>query len=482
MYTQLGPTGATGPAGPAGPMGYPGVDGEDGIPGAAGVPGTNGIDGTNGTNGTNGAGYNITATGSYSVPTGTPFSRTLSLTLPSGATDHAYQIGNRVRAYGGGTLTFFEGVVTARSSSSLTLSVDLEAGGGTYSSWALTVAGEAGVAGPVGATGSVGATGAVGATGVGVPVGGDAGALLYKTSGLDYATGWLDTPLEINYGGSGTNLSGSAAGALPYFNSFGSMSASLSGTTGQILKSNGTSAPSWITTLPTANGGSGAVLSPAAGSIIHGTGSAMAATTAGTSGQILRSNGASAPTWDTAYYSYGPTRPSSPNIGQTFYETDTGELLVYYGATTGWQKPWNMPWGHVASTVITSATTGIGPTFVTGSNLNFSVVQNRRYKYTVFGHFYQISLSDSTKVAITNGTGTEYNQVSCLPYANSTTLAAGFSMTWYENAASSAAITRQLRISRQTGSAGAVIFFADATRIGTFVIEDIGPASTPPAS
>jgi hypothetical protein len=289
--------------------------------------------------------------------------------------------------------------------------------------------GATGATGAVGATGATGAAGPTGDTGAGVAIGGTTNQFLVKNSATDYDTKWLATPLPVANGG--TNFTTAYQGGVAYAES----------------------ATRIVTNAP------------------------------GTSGQILRSNGTSAPTWATADYSYSTTAPASPTIGQTYYDTDNGQLLVYYGATTGWRQPWNMPWGHVASALITTTTTSTGgATFVTGSNLNFSVQQNRRYKYTVFGHFYQASVNDTTKVAITNGTGTEFNQISLLPFSNSTTLAAGFTMTFFENATSSAAITRQLRVSRQTGTSGSVIFFADATRIGSFIVEDMGPVGNPPAS
>jgi hypothetical protein len=49
--------------------------------------------------------------------------------------------------------------------------------------------------------------------------------------------------------------------------------------------------------LPIANGGTNATSSPTNGGISYGTGSAYAFTAVGTSGQVLRSNGATAPTW-----------------------------------------------------------------------------------------------------------------------------------------------------------------------------------------
>jgi hypothetical protein len=53
-------------------------------------------------------------------------------------------------------------------------------------------------------------------------------------------------------------------------------------------------------TLPIANGGTNATAAPTAGAVPYGTGTAYAFTSAGTAGQVLTSNGASAPTWAAA--------------------------------------------------------------------------------------------------------------------------------------------------------------------------------------
>jgi len=53
-------------------------------------------------------------------------------------------------------------------------------------------------------------------------------------------------------------------------------------------------------TLPIASGGTNATSTPVAGAVPYGTGTAYAFTSAGTAGQVLTSNGASAPTWATA--------------------------------------------------------------------------------------------------------------------------------------------------------------------------------------
>ena len=53
-------------------------------------------------------------------------------------------------------------------------------------------------------------------------------------------------------------------------------------------------------TLPIANGGTNATAAPTAGAVPYGTGTAYAFTSAGNAGEVLTSNGASAPTWAAA--------------------------------------------------------------------------------------------------------------------------------------------------------------------------------------
>ena len=115
----------------------------------------------------------------------------------------------------------------------------------------------------------------------------------------------------------------------------GSMLAySTAGTAGQVLVSGGTGAPTWAATgtgtvtsvavsggttglttsggpvttsgtitlagtLAIANGGTNSTATPTAGTIPYGTGTAIAYSSAGTSGQVLTSGGAGAPTWTT---------------------------------------------------------------------------------------------------------------------------------------------------------------------------------------
>jgi hypothetical protein len=172
----------------------------------------------------------------------------------------------------------------------------------------------------------------------------------------------------------------------------------------------------------------------------------------------------------------------SPVDGQAYYlNLNTDQEGPYFFNGSNYRRPWNMPWGQVAAAYLTTPTSSAGsPVTVIGSNINFSVVARRRYKYTVFGHQFFQSVNDGLKVAITDGVGTEFSQTNLLPVgAPNVNFAHGFSFTSFQDVAVSAAITRQLRVSRFTGISGNVTFFADGTRPGMFLIEDIGPIGAP---
>jgi len=126
--------------------------------------------------------------------------------------------------------------------------------------------------------------------------------------------------------GTSTNLAGGANGSLPYQTASGTTTFLAAGTNGYVLTLSGgvptwaASASSGVTTfsagttgltpntatsgaitlagtLAIANGGTNSTATPTAGGAGYGTGTAHAYTAAGTAGQVLLSNGSSAPTW-----------------------------------------------------------------------------------------------------------------------------------------------------------------------------------------
>jgi len=108
----------------------------------------------------------------------------------------------------------------------------------------------------------------------------------------------LTTALPIASGGTNSTAA-PTAGALAY-GSGTAYAYTAAGTSGQLLTSAGAGTPVWITTLPIANGGTNSTATPTAGGAGYGTGTAHAYTAAGTVGQVLTSQGASAPTWTAA--------------------------------------------------------------------------------------------------------------------------------------------------------------------------------------
>ena len=176
------------------------------------------------------------------------------------------------------------------------------------------------------------------------------------------------------------------------------------------------------------------------------------------------------------------TRPATPNRGTIIFETDTGNTLSYYGATTGWRQPWGDPWGYVTSATITANSTAVSAlTDVTGLSVSASYVLNRRYKLSWVGEAF-CSVGDGAYVLyITNSGGTVIARNTALGVSCAAGSASGF-VTVIETATSTAATTRKVQIAKISGT-GTVLVGAGTTFPSILLVEDIGPAtSTAPTS
>jgi hypothetical protein len=131
-------------------------------------------------------------------------------------------------------------------------------------------------------------------------------------------------------------------------------------------------------TLAIANGGTNATATPTAGAVPYGTGTAYAFTAAGTSGQVLKSNGAGAPTWSTI--SGAGTVTSVAATVPTFLSvtgspiTSSGTLAISYSGTA-------LPVANGGTNAITASIASFnnitgysaaGATGTTSTNLVFS--------------------------------------------------------------------------------------------------------------
>jgi hypothetical protein len=94
------------------------------------------------------------------------------------------------------------------------------------------------------------------------------------------------------------------------------------GSTGLTPNTATTGAVTVAGTLGLTNGGTNASLTAVNGGVVYSTASAMAITAAGTAGQVLRSNGAAAPTWTSTsgilqLYKENPSSPTAPLVAGT---------------------------------------------------------------------------------------------------------------------------------------------------------------------
>lgn len=121
--------------------------------------------------------------------------------------------------------------------------------------------------------------------------------------GSNYVTGTL----AIGNGGTGTATAPNAWGVI-YANGSQVYTSLAPAVAGKVLRSNGINvAPSWedVTAvafsgiLPTVNGGTGSDETPVLGGVAYGDGTKLLWTNQGLSGQVLKSNGTSPPTWVT---------------------------------------------------------------------------------------------------------------------------------------------------------------------------------------
>ena len=146
-------------------------------------------------------------------------------------------------------------------------------------------------------------------------------------------------------GASGTAIIGGQAGEVIYQSSPSVTSFTAQGTTGQVLSSNGTSAPSWLSqsslsvgtavNATNATNATNAVTATnlaggGAGQVPYNTSSgATSFLAAGTSGQFLKSNGTSAPSW-------GVPIPITWSAQSTTYTASANSYIAASTASSAW--------------------------------------------------------------------------------------------------------------------------------------------------
>ena len=175
------------------------------------------------------------------------------------------------------------------------------------------------------------------------------------------------------------------------------------------------------------------------------------------------------------------TRPANPYRGQTIIETDTMNLLMYYGTTTGWKLPWNIPWGLLdSSTNSTSNVTGIGSTLSGALVTSASVYSlNRKIKLTGHAYFGTAAASLTARLFTMRGVsqlGVDRARGRLISGGEPSTLQ--MYMPDVIDSSGSASNTYSLAAATSTSTMDCL----NTTVASIITVEDVGPNGPPPSS
>jgi len=178
------------------------------------------------------------------------------------------------------------------------------------------------------------------------------------------------------------------------------------------------------------------------------------------------------------YICTAATRPGSPFQGQLIYETDTGNLFQYYGATTTWKMPWSLPWGIIGAAEGTTAQTGITSiTDLTSMTLTWTAVANRRYHITGAARVNQATNAAAVTLTLRTSGGTVLQESTAALDNSSITIASLHINKMYTPSAGSTTVKLSL-----TSTATSASTTCDSTRPLTLNIIDVGPVGSAPGA
>ncbi len=154
------------------------------------------------------------------------------------------------------------------------------------------------------------------------------------------------------------------------------------------------------------------------------------------------------------------------------------EGIQIYNSANQWRRPWNLPWGQVAtaSTDLDVTSSGSFADFVSAT---VDIIAGRRYRYTLMTGVYSSVANDIVRVRVSTGANVDV----CVPDVydfDCQTLLTPITFICTETAATTAlATTRKVRLLRAQGT-GSVGLRADpATRVAVLHIDDVGPGGPP---
>lgn len=201
------------------------------------------------------------------------------------------------------------------------------------------------------------------------------------------------------------------------------------------------------------------------------------------SGTNITSSWANANVRDQAVSPFGSTSARTAEITapiagmvSTLTTNTSAEGVEVYNSAGQWRKPWNMPWGYVQYTEVTSnVTSGNNVTILTGSTI--SVVNRRRYRITghVPGYFASVALNTALVEIRVGGTAVAGHRVFT---SQNTSAENGCTVTaHYIATATNAALACNLFSTAVVGTNHQ--YLATSTAPMFLLVEDIGPSGAP---
>lgn len=170
---------------------------------------------------------------------------------------------------------------------------------------------------------------------------------------------------------------------------------------------------------------------------------------------------------------------TAPLVGMVCVLFNTGEFTQYMGPVCGWRPPWNLGWGELARTVVTTAQNNVNVTenTITGAATAITAVPNRKYRIRIDGAWrlgQALGALATLRLKIKDGTTLIEQERSPLITGGSD-YPTGFAV---ETALSIGAHT--INVTQQTLGAAAV----SVNQVGTLVplvltVDDIGPSGNP---
>jgi hypothetical protein len=285
----------------------------------------------------------------------------------------------------------------------------------------------------------------IGASGTAL-VGGVAGAVVYQsapsvtsftaagTTGQSLLSGGTGTPTWGTPASAttATNIASGVAGAVPYQSAPSTTAFTAAGTTGQLLSSNGTSTPTWLNQSAIAAGSATSattatnVAAGVAGAVPYQSGAGATAFTAvGTTGQVLTSNGTSAPSWvSQSSLSVGTATNATTSTTQSVGDNTTAIATTAFVQASYVGSP-SQTWTDVTSSrafvttytnstgrpilvCIVASSTGLLGNKIVNGNISGTAVISNGFHSTTGNNFPSITFivpSGSTYSADTTGSG-----------------------------------------------------------------------------